>query len=56
YQQLPALLLHLDVSPRPQPLHLTPVIYCLFHLTIPEAFWGAALSASVPRSRCPISS
>ena len=39
---------------RPQPLHLTPVIYCLFHLTIPEAFWGAgalsALRASIPRS------
>ena len=41
---------------RPQPLHLTPVIYCLFHLAIPEAFWGAAaaalpaLHASAPRS------
>ena len=45
---------------RPQPLHPTPVIYCLFHLAIPQAFWGAgalsALRASIPRSRCPISS
>lgn len=30
---------------RPQPLHRTPVIYCLFHLSIPEAFLGVMVCA-----------
>lgn len=31
-------------TPHPQLLHQTPVISSLFHLTLPEAFWGAAVS------------
>lgn len=56
------LLLHLDIqyTTHPLPCHLTPMIYCLFHLSVSGAFWGAgtlcALHATVPCSLCPISS